>query len=449
ELSVKLCKYVSAFLLYSTIIASLIGVLFSYDIANLCAYGFADAETKRLSGEYLKLMFPILIFLSLGALCMGVLNFFQRFFITSFAPTILNVSLIAAVLYFSRKFGVSDGEKMFALCYGTLFGAVLYLIFLAYPYFKAGFKFGLRFKFGYAPFVKTLKLMIPGIPGQALYELNFMANRFIASFLGAGSISYLYYANRLYQFPLALFGIGVSLVLLPSAASAVSESNTEKLLNHYYDSFKFMCYFIIPVAFFSIILDKEIIELVYQRDGTFTYKTAAAFKYYIVGLAAYAGANITSQMYFSMKDTLSPVKYSAINMIINLALNIIIVLIWTNENTRFAGLSLSNSLSGFVYLAIIIYNLKKRIPELNYSFLFSYILKISGIAAVSCVVLYIVYLNSHFTFENRIIERVLNFSLPAFSGITAYFILTTIFKVELSEKLWYNINRKIFGLNKN
>jgi len=214
------------------------------------------------------------------------------------------------------------------------------------------------------------------------------------------------------------------------------------LLNHYYDSFKFMCYFIIPVTVFSVILDKEIIDLVYQRNGEFNYKTAAAFKYYIVGLMAYAGANITSQIYFSMKDTFSPVKYSVINMIINLTLNILIVLIWTDENTKFAGLSLSNSISGFIYLGLIIYNLKKKINELKYSFMFNYVLKILSISLLSSIVLYVIHFYSKFSFDTGILNRIMNFSVPAFSGILAYFILTMIFKVELSQKLWYHIHTK-------
>ncbi|HPP88817.1 MAG TPA: murein biosynthesis integral membrane protein MurJ, partial [bacterium] len=335
EHSIELCRAVFSFLLYTTIIISLIGMLFSTEIASIMGYGFKSEEAKILSGEYLKIMFPILIFISISALCIGVLNSFHRFFITSAAPTILNLGMIIFVVFLRDFFGDTQDTKILSLCYGTLFGAIIYFLVLMFPYLKAGYKFSLKLRLNYEPLKKTIKLMLPGIPGQAIYEINFISNRIIASFLGVGSISYLYYANRLYQFPLALFGIGISSVLLTSAAKDASNNDLKMLLNNYYDTFKFMAYFIIPITLLSVLTADKISLLVYQKSGEFNNKTTIALQCYLLGLLAYAGANISAQIYYSLKDTFTPVKFSAMNMLLNIVLNVLIVLIWQNNDTRF------------------------------------------------------------------------------------------------------------------
>ena len=445
EESAKLCSQLAAVLFFTTLIVSIAGMIFANEISTLMGIGFKGTNKElfvSLSGKYLRIMFPLLIFISAGALCMGVLNSSGRFFITGIAPAIINIFTIIGAIFFSRSFGVTDDKRIFALCYGTLAGSVCYLIFLAYPYFKAGYKFALKFSFSFKPLLKTIKLMLPGIPGQAIYEMNFIVNRIIASYLKVGSISFLFYANRLYQFPLALFGIGVSTVLLPDAARAVNDSDEKKLISAYFDSLKYMIYFLIPITIFVLLLGDIVVAFVYQRgaDVGFNFKTTIAFKCYCIGLAAYAGANISSQIYYSLKDTLSPVKYSSINMAVNIILNIAIVLIWKDENTRFAGLALGNSLSGLIYLIIMATNLKKKFKTLFFSELYPYIFKISTISIISSIAAYVFSATYKFNFAGNFINTTFNLAIPGLICVILYFFTTLIFNVDLSKKIWYNVS---------
>ncbi len=448
EQSVKFCRHVSGFMFFSTLIVTIIGIIFSFDIAGMIGHGFKNQSAKIYSGEYLRIMFPLLIFISSGALCMGALNSFNRFFITAIAPALINLCTIIAAVFFSNCFGQTDDRKLLALCWGTLAGSVIYFFFLAYPYIKAGYGFAFRFSFAYQPLKKFIKLILPSIPGQALYELNFLANRAIASYLGVGSISFLYFANRLYQFPLALFGIGVSTVMLPDAARAVNNSDEKLLISGYFDSLKYMFFFLCPITIFSIFFGGRIVGFVYQRGGQFCDKTTIAFVCYSIGLIVYAGANITSQIYYSMKDTLTPVKFSIINMLLNLALNIVIVLIWKNADTRFAGLALGNSLSGLIYFFLMSANLKFKLKNIRYTELSGYLFKIFLISLISCAAAFLLTNFINLNISNQILNSFALLSIPASILVICYFFLTLIFNIDLSIKIWYNIIKLIkFGNN--
>jgi len=448
--SQELCRQVSAFLIWSTLIITILAIIFSKEITYLICYGFKNSaeDMLPLAAKYLRIMFPLLIFLSAGALCMAVLNSFDRFFITSFSSTLINLVTIIAAVFFTGMITGGADRKILSLCYGTLAGAIAYFLFLLYPYIKAGYTISLKFSFNYKPLRQTLKLMAPGIPAQALTELNFLANRFIAGFLGAGSVSYLYYANRLYQLPLALFGIGISTVLLPAAARAVNAENYEKLLDNYYDSLKFMLYFLIPISVITFYFSETFVRLVYMRsDKSFNLKTAIALQCYIAGLIFYAANIITTQLYYSKKDTKTPVYFISINMLLNFIFCIAIVKIWQNRDTRFAGLALANSISGLIYFIMLTTNIRKKIKQINIKPIIIYALKIFLIAIIAVFISILIELFFKLPdLKNKILYNFLAVT-PAVIALIIFFLLSIFFRVELSLKIIYNIKVRLFKIS--
>lgn len=312
------------------------------------APGFVDDPLRYgLAVELARITFPYLILMSLTALMGGLLNAHDKFAPFASAPILFNVAIIIALLGFT-SFTETAGH---AMAYGVALAGVAQFAWLIYHVRKNGL--GLRFKKPeFTPNIKKLfKLMGPGVIGAGVMHINLFADLIIASFLAGGSISYLYYADRLNQLPLGMVGIAVGTALLPMLSKAVAAKDSAQTQNLFNRALEICLLLALPAAAALFVIPEAIIGTLFER-GEFTNSdtkaAAAVLMGYAIGLPAYIAVKVFSTAYWSRQDTMSPVKISILITAINIILSLILI-----GPFGVAGIAISTGLVGWLQLALL------------------------------------------------------------------------------------------------
>lgn len=347
-----------AFTLLSIIlvIISLLGVLFSPLIVILNAPNFINMPDQFVLAVFLnRLMFPYIFFMSLVALCMGILNSFRHFAAPALSPVILNISMIAATLLLRDFFS----QPIIALAVGVMIGGVLQLA-MQWPFLV---KFGVKFKFRvnlHHPGIKQITILIlPAMLAAAVNTINVQVGTILASFLPKGSISYLYYADRIMELPLGIFAIAIGTAILPSFSRHTATGNIEELKSSISFSLRLMLFLTIPAMIAMMALHLPIISVLFQRgafDGRATILTSQALFYYALGLWAFSVIRIIVPAFFSLQDSKWPLKAAVITLVVNFLASLILM-----QFLKHNGIALANSLAAAVNVIILSFVLKKKI----------------------------------------------------------------------------------------
>jgi putative peptidoglycan lipid II flippase len=369
----------SAWWLLTILLAAvaLVGVLLSPLIVKLIARGFLSSPEKfDLTVLLTRIMFPYIFFISLVALAMGILNALGHFAAPALAPVLLNLTMIGSVLFLSPHLA----EPSKGLAIGVIIGGVLQLA-LQIPFMvRKGFRLFVRSPL-YHPAIKRIALlMVPAIFGAAVYQMNIVVARVLASYLPEGSVSYLYYADRLVQFPLGVFAIALATAVLPSLSKQAAVGDMEGLRSSFSYAMKLVFFITIPAMTGLIILRAPIVGLLFQRgafDPATTRLTAEALLYYSLGLWAFSGVRIVVSTFYALQDTKTPVKIAVISLFVNIVLSILLM-----RPMRHSGLALATSLASGVNLILLIGALKKRLGHIGARDILQSLFKTSAAAAV-------------------------------------------------------------------
>ena len=295
--------------------------IFTPYLVYIIAPGFIDDSIKfKLAVELTRITFPFLLFVSLSSFFSGILNSNNKFAAAAAAPIILNIVLICSLLT-SFYFNLNYVKQ---LSYGVTFAGVLQLIFLIYatlnfykPSFSFSFKISKKVKFFF-------KKLLPSILSSGVTQINILIGTIIASFQ-TGAVSYLYYADRVYQINLAIAGIAVGTVSLPILSKAFKSKNFNKISNIQNKSFELSLLFSIPASFGLIITSKEIISGLFGY-GSFSEEdarmTAAALKYFGYGVPAFALIKVLSNFFFARDNTKTPFYISVFIVAINILISV-------------------------------------------------------------------------------------------------------------------------------
>lgn len=349
-----------AFTVLSVILVaiSMLGILLSPLIVRIIAPGFIHTSEKlELTILLTRLMFPYIFFIGLLALCMGILNSLRHFTAPALAPVLLNASMIIAVLCLSRFFC----RPVLSLAIGVIIGGISQLIF-QFPFLKKmGVRFRLNLNFSHPAIKRIGLLMLPAVFGTAVYQFNVFASTLIASLLPGGSISFLYYANRLIEFPLGIFAVAMGTALLPSMSKQAAKKSFEDLRDTLSFALRMVFFVTIPAMAGLIVLRVPIISILFQR-GEFDYRTtlltAEALLYYSLGLWAIAGTRIILPTFYSLQDTRTPVKIAIFTLLANIILSIILAF---PLGLRHGGLALATSISSAINMMALLVILRKRL----------------------------------------------------------------------------------------
>lgn len=318
-------------------------MIFMAPAMSLLAPGFeTGGERFNLAVLYTTITFPYLIAMAVVALLGGLLNIFYHFAAMAAAPILLNIILIGAVLI---AYGSPASITGAYLSWGVAIAGLAQVIALIIACTRAGLRLKImRPSFGF-DIKRLLKLMLPGVLGAGVMQINILVGTIIASFLAAGSISYLYYADRVYQLPLGVIGIAIGTALLPLLSRQIRSGARDAANASMNRALEFSMLLTLP-ATVALILIPDAIAIVLFKHGAFDMTaaraTADALRAFAVGLPAYVLVKILAPGFFAREDTTTPVVIGALAMVMNVALSLLLIP-WLEH----VGIALATALSSW------------------------------------------------------------------------------------------------------
>lgn len=329
-------------------IVTLIGVLAAPILVMVLAPGFLDEPHKYdLTVQMLRIMFPYLLFVSLVAMAAGILNTYGKFAAAAFTPVLLNLCLIGAALWLAPRMA----EPVLALAWGVFLAGVVQLLFQI-PFLRALRTLPRpRLRPAHPGTGRVFKLMLPAIFGVSVSQVNLLVNTLLASFLVTGSVSWLYYSDRIMEFPLGVFGIALATVILPSL-SRRHASNSPEEFSHLLDwALRWVMLIGLPASVALVVLSGPMLTTLFHH-GAFNANdvrmSAQALMAFSTGLLAFILIKVLAPGFYARQDTKTPVRIGIIAMVVNIGLSL--VLVFPLQHT---GLALAVSLAAFVNAALL------------------------------------------------------------------------------------------------
>ena len=339
-------ELISASLTFLILVLSAItiaGIVWSREIVSVIAYGFSDEPDKlSLTISLTRLMFPFMFFVSLAAFVGGALNTYGIFFVPSVAPGALSVSEISFMLAVAPLLSVGNSQVN-GLAVSVIIGGALQVVAQLPHLARLPLRIKPNFNFALPGIKKIGSLMLPTTVGISVDQINAFVDTACASFLPLGSITALYYSNRLMQLPLAIFGISLATVSLPAMSYEASRGDIRALKETLNYSIRLMLFAVIPSAAGLVVFGRPIIKLLFEHgrfDAYASSLTYSALAFYALGLPAYSAVKIFASAFYSFKETAYPVKVAVISMLLNASLNIILM-----ERFAVGGLALATAIS--------------------------------------------------------------------------------------------------------
>jgi putative peptidoglycan lipid II flippase len=337
----------------------LLGVLAAPGIILIFAPGFVGESGKiDLASELLRLTFPYLAFISLAAMAGSVLNIYGRFAVPAFSPVLLNLSLIGAALFI----GPLLERPIISLALGVLLGGFLQLLLQISAMKRLGFTFRPFVSFANERVRKILTLMGPAILGVSVVQINLILDGIIASFLATGSISWLYYADRLVEFPLGAFGIALGTVTLPALSKVYSERNERAFSDTIDWALRWVFAIGLPASVGLAFLAHPALLTLFGYGAFSAYDVemaSQALVAYSTGLLFFILIKVLAPGYFARQDMRTPVKIALVAVLVNLFFNLLLVVPLAH-----AGLALATSISAGVNALLLLRGLiHKKVYE--------------------------------------------------------------------------------------
>lgn len=340
---------------------TLLGILAAPAIVWLLAPGFHDDPAKLAMTTWLtRVMFPYLLFISLAALAMGVLNSIRAFAAPAFSPVLFNVCIISAAFFLSPLLS----EPILGVAIGVVGGGAAQFVMQLPGLRTRGLLFGWRFEPKHPGVVRIGKLLVPSLLGMSVTQVNITVSTILASFF-AGAPTYLFYGMRLIQFPLGIFGVALATAILPTLATQAARGALDDLRDTLGFGLRMILFIILPAMVGLILLRGPIVHLFFEH-GSFTAQdtvaTATAVLCYAVGLWAFAGVRIIVAAYYSLQDTKTPALAAVTAVGANLVFSLLLM-----GPLRHAGLALATALAAMVNGAILVTVLNRRLGGVDWS----------------------------------------------------------------------------------
>lgn len=307
------------------LLLSLLGVAASPLLISIFAAGFIDQPAKfDLTADMLRLTFPYILLISMTAMAGGILNTWKRFAVPAFTPVLLNLSLIGCAMWLSPRLEV----PITGLAWGVLLAGILQLLFQLPFLYRAGLLPRPKWGWRHEGVQKIIKLMIPALFGSSVAQINLLFDTFIASFLVTGSVSWLYYSDRLLEFPLGVFGIALATVVLPNLSTAHYKDGDDSFNQTLAWAIQLTLIIAVPATFGLFMLAQPILTTLFEY-GAFQANDSMMAAYslmaYSLGLPAFIMIKILANGFYARQDTKTPVRIGIQAMILNMVLNVVFV----------------------------------------------------------------------------------------------------------------------------
>jgi len=345
-------------LLPALIVMTLLLEAFAWPATYLISGGFNGVSADKFGFAVLlsRITFPYLMLISLASLAGGILNSLHKFWVAAAAPILLNVAQIVALLFFHTHEPLMTAQNQ---AIAVTIGGALQLAWLLQACWGSGIHLRIRMP-RLTPDVKRLmKLMAPAAAGTGAVQFNLLVSSALATgLLPHGSVSYIYYADRLNQLPLGLIGIGLGTVLLPTISAQLGRGDHKDAMATQNRGLELALFFTLPATIALVICGVPIIRALFQHghfDAGDAVKTGQALAAFSLGLPAYVLVKVLTPGYYARSDTRTPMRYAMISIAINLGLNLAFIL-----PLKHVGPPLATALASIVNVGMLYFTLRKR-----------------------------------------------------------------------------------------
>jgi putative peptidoglycan lipid II flippase len=416
---------------------ALAGIVLAPWLTRWFAPGFAaDPEKLALTVTLTRWTFPYIALVSLVALCSGILNSLRHFAAPALSPIFLNLAMIAAALASPWA-----DPPVQALAYGVLAGGVVQLLLQLVPLWRYGIVLRPRWQWGHEAVGRAARLMLPMVFGAAVYQINLLVDTILASALPSGSVSYLWYADRVFEFPLGLFAVALGTAALPSFSALVARGDLAALRQSLRFAMRLTSFVVLPAAVGLVLLAVPITSVLFER-GAFGYEqavlTARALAGFALGLWPVAMLRVVVPAFYALQDTRTPVWTAAVAFAANVLASLSLmgpveaeaesaVLAFLAAATRslgvidlrHAGLAVATSIAASIQLALLLGLLRQRLGALGLAELLRPLLRDAAAAAAMVPVVW--YARSLVSWPAAALsERALGLGAAVFVGAATY-----------------------------
>ncbi len=359
---------------------TLAGILLSPAIVHIVGLGWVKDQPDKvaLTITLTRIMFPYVLFVCLVALCMGILNALGHFAAPALSPVLLNITMIVALVGVA-VLSEDNLLRVKVLAWGVVAGGFMQLLLQVPFLIKTGLRFWEKASFYHPGLNKVALLMLPAVFGAAVYQVNIIVGRMLATMLPEGSVSYLYYADRLVQFPLGVFAISGAMAVLPSLSRQAANRDYEAVIDTFGYAMKLTFFITLPAMTGLIVLREPIVALLFKR-GQFDLEavrmTAQALMLYAAGLWAVSAVRIVVSVFYALSDTKTPVRVAVISTLANMVFSLALM-----GPLSHGGLALATSLAAFLNFALLMLALRKKLGSLGLMSLLAAVLR-SGLCSL-------------------------------------------------------------------
>jgi putative peptidoglycan lipid II flippase len=408
--------YIAGLLTLALALVTVAGMLAAPWVIMVTAPGFVDTPAKfALTASLLRITFPYILLISLASLVGAILNTWNRFSVPAFAPTLLNVSMIVFALYGAPHFH----PPVLALAWAVVAGGVLQLFYQLPHLKKIGMLVLPRVQFRDAGVWRVLRLMGPAILGVSVSQISLIINTIFASCLVSGSVSWMYYADRLMEFPSGVLGVALGTILLPSLARSFASGNHAEY-SRLMDWGLRLCFVLaLPSAVALGILAKSLTVALFQYgrfsafDASMTQRALIA---YSVGLIGLIMVKVLAPGFYSRQDIKTPVKVALITLLMTQVMNLMFI-----GPLKHAGLSLSIGLAACLNAGLLYWQLrKKKMFQPQPGWLPFLVRLVIAVLFMSAVLIGMLYIMPDWA-QGNMLARLLRLALVVAVGGAAYF----------------------------
>ncbi len=362
------------------LVITVLGVVAAPVLIFLFAPGFVDEGEKfDLASSMLRLTFPYIFFISLTAFAGSILNTYGRFGVPAFTPVLMNLSLIGCAIWLAPQME----EPVMALAWGVFLSGVVQLLF-QFPFLRR-LRLLPRPRWGSQDegVRRVMRLMAPALFGSSVVQLNMLINTVVASFLVTGSVSWLYYSDRLVEFPLGLLGVALATVILPNLSEQHAAESPQRFSRTLDWALRWVVVVGTPATVGLFMLAGPLLTTLFQYDAFTTHDAemaTASLKAYAFGLLGFILVKVLAPGFFARQDVKTPVRIGVIAMAANLLLNLLLV--WPLAHV---GLALATSMAAFINAALLYRVLRREgiyTPEPGWSRLLLQVALANGVMAL-------------------------------------------------------------------
>lgn len=414
------------------------GIFCSPWVVKGIGYGYGQIEGKLpLTDQLNRLMFPYIGLVSILALLTGILNVRGHFFLPSLSPLFLNLAMILSALTLGHLFE----QKIFALAVGVLLGGVVQLL-LQFPALLR-YRIRLRLDFSFrqdAHLRRIAALMLPGIAGVAIYQINIVVSRLLASFLAEGSVSWLYYAQRLFEFPQGIFVVSLAQAALPMMSRQVAEDDHRGMQQSLRFALAVITIFCLPAMVGLTLCARPIYSLFFlggEFDLVALENTALALICYAPGLLFVGYSRIASQTFYALKDTKTPVRVSFWTLLVNVFAGVVLMNLYGH-----LGLAVALTLSSVFNAGLLLWLLQRKVGGFMQGALWRPLLKAIPASVVMAVIVYLLLGQVAWAQTGNHLIKGIWLAVAVGSGGLSYLVCCLLLRVEEVRQGWDLLRRR-------